>query len=585
MRYNREQEKGGKVRSLLPFLVGVPLLLLVLGGPAVSAPAVPADVFSIADFGALPDGRTVNTAAVRKAVDRCAEAGGGRVLIPTGTWVTGTIFLRSGVELHLEQGAVLLGSEDLADYEVDGQHYGLIYARGARNVSVTGTGTIDGRGGHFHLPDRLHIGADFDRRYTRQGEAYLDPTAGILDGPIAYEARPGMMLVFLECENVRLTGVTLRDSPSWTVRLGDCDTVLVHGVTIRNNLLIPNSDGIHITTSRRVRVSDCDVQAGDDAVIVTGFQLDTEVHGEVRDFASYAEKPGGNRTGYAEDIVVTNCVLQSRSSGIRVGYGPQPIRRLVFSHLIIKESNRGLGVFSRDGSPIEDVVFSDVIVDTRLHTGHWWGNGEPIHVSAVSRTPGVTAGPVRRIRFHDIEARGEAGIIVFAEEPGQIADLEFRDVRLRIGAGPHTLTYGGNFDLRPTAKLENGIFRHDIPGFYARGVQGLRVVRLALDWETGLPAFFTSGFEVEESRDVWIEEFVGRPAGGGAQGTALRLRDVAGATIRQCRALPGTGLFLSLSQVTDLRAVHGNDARDAVRFAEGSLPEEAMSANLLPRER
>lgn len=104
---------------------------------------------------------------------------------------------------------------------------------------------------------------------------------------------------------------------------------------IEPNLLIPNSDGVHCTTSRNIRISDCDIRAGDDAIIVTGFGTNVGVGGDDNVRLDYSTREFGNKTGYAENVTVTNCNLQSRSSGIRVGYGINPIRNCVFSNLVI----------------------------------------------------------------------------------------------------------------------------------------------------------------------------------------------------------------------------------------------------------
>ena len=150
--------------------------------------------------------------------------------------------------------------------------------------------------------------------------------------------------------------------------------------------MIPNSDGIHCTASRNIRIVNCNIRAGDDAIIITGFARIENTPGfNSNEQDKYTH---GNKTIYAENIQVSNCHLQSRSSGIRIGYGQHPIRRCIFTNIVIHDSNRGIGVFARDASTIEELVFSNIIIETRLHNGQWWGNGEPIHLSAISRFEG-----------------------------------------------------------------------------------------------------------------------------------------------------------------------------------------------------
>lgn len=455
-------------------------------------------IYNIEDFGAVPNNGIPCTKAIQSAIQQCSEKGGGTVLIPQGEFISGTIFLDDNVNLHLSAGAVLKGSPNLDDYAIRNNRYGLIRAWRKKNISITGQGEINGNGTIFFDPEKPHVGPDFDRQFTRQGEKYMNFENGIGDGPIAYEARPHMLVVILRCEDVVIQDVTFRDSPSWTFRIGDCDGVNVRGINIYNNLLVPNSDGIHCTTSRNVRISDCDIRCGDDAIIVTGFGDEISVGGDdSKSDKNYSSRRVGNKTGFAENIVVTNCVLQSRSSGIRVGYGDNSMRNCIFSNLVIHDSNRGIGLFARDAGSIENILFSNITIQTRLHTGHWWGNGEPIHVSAIVQKKQVPVGSIKNVRFKNIIAESEAGIVVFAEKPGDVEDIVFEDVQLDITVGEHSDTYGGNFDLRPVADLKDAIFEHDIAGLYAENVHGLRVDLFKLIGEK-LPDYFTNGVECQD---------------------------------------------------------------------------------------
>jgi len=468
--------------------------------------------YSITTFGAKADGTTLNTLSIQKAIDACYENGGGRVVIPPGKFVSGTIILKSNVNLYLEQGATLLGSPDTADYWIDGVKHGMIYAYQATGISITGEGVIDGKGTSFHIYDRAHIGQDFIRNETRQGEFYLLPEPPPKDGPITYDARPGMMIVLLQCEDVALKDVTIRDSPEWTIRIADCDDVIVSGISIHNNLMVPNSDGIHCTTSRNVRISDCDIRAGDDAIIVTGFGTNVGVSGDVDSDLDYTTRDIGNKSGYAENIVVSNCLLQSRSSGIRVGYGSHSIRNCIFSNLVIYDSNRGLGVFSRDEGSIENILFSDITIQNRMYSGHWWGNGEPIHVSAIKQNPAIPAGPIKNVRFRNIIADSENGILIYGTAGSEISDLVLENVSLKISAGEHSDSYGGNFDLRPVYPQELGIFKHDIPALYSQFTKNLTIDGLEVKWGDDLPAYMSFAIDCKEYENLTIRNFSGKAA-------------------------------------------------------------------------
>lgn len=479
------------------------------------------NTYNILNYGAVPGSKS--TLSIQKAIDACYEKGGGRVLIPAGNYITGTLVLKTNVELHLQNGAIHEGSLSLDDYLRTFRTHGIIFCEDAENVSITGNGTIDARGIEFYDSTQNHVYEEFDKSLTRQKENYMPEGVFYTDGPIKRKPKPGMTISFFHCSRVKLTGVLIKDTPSWAVRFAYCDDVLVHGISIYNNLMIPNSDGVHCTNSRNVRMSDCDIRSGDDSFIVTGFSTDEETPGFDPE---YDEKfTFGNKTDYAENIVVSNCQFQSRSSGIRIGYGQHPIRRCTFSNIVIYGSNRGIGIFAHDAANIEDITFSNIIIQTRLHNGQWWGNGEPIHLSAVSRFEGELPGQIKNILFRDIIATSEHGIILYGQEKAWMKNIDFVNISLKIIKGKETLAYGGNFDLRPAADISKQLFEHDIPGFYAKHVKNLNIDDFTLEWGENLPDFFTHGIECQSVEYLKIENFKGTQNPGSKDSKRIKLSD------------------------------------------------------------
>jgi polygalacturonase len=506
--------------------------------------------YNILDFGARGDGKTINTAAINKAVEACNKKGGGTVLIPPGKFVTGTVVLLSNVNFHLEPGSVLIGSRDTTDYlkmestlfEEGYNRFGMICAVDAVNLSITGTGEINGNGTSFmNGLDKPHVGGhDYNRKFIRQGEEFMKPGSTFEDGPVSYPFRPGLMITIERSENILISDVILKDSPEWTIRIGDCDGAEIRGISILNNKLVPNNDGIHVTTSRNVRISDCNIFAGDDAIIVTGFGNSPLPE----DLISKKREPLriGNKTGIAENVTVTNCVLSSRSACIRVGYGNHPVRNLVFSNLVMYDSNRGIGVFARDDSRIENVLFSNIIISNRIHSGHWWGKGEPIHISAIQDTKNGKPGTINNIQFSDITATSETGIVIFGIDKSVIENVSLKNIKLTINKGKYSESYGGNIDLRPAYPLEYAIFEHDIPGLYAQYINHLTVSGFELNWGTGLPSFFTNGVEISHFSDVLLEGIKADPSPSSKGLSAIRLSNGQGADLRNCTT--GKGIVL-----------------------------------------
>jgi len=506
----------------------------------VSNQKLQAKEYNILDFGAIGNNLTINTQSINKTIADCNKNGGGTVRIPSGTFVSGTVVLLSNVNLRLDAGAKLVGSKDTSDYLLlkdalfnEGYNrYGLIYSVDATNISISGEGEINGNGTFFmNGLDKPHMGHDFDRKYVRQGEEFMKPGTIFDDGPVSYSFRPGLMILLERCENIHITGVTLKDSPEWTVRIGDCDDVDVDGISILNNPLIPNNDGIHCTNSRNIRISNCNISTGDDAIIVTGFSALPAPSDP-----AYKAPSIGNKTGYTENVTVTNCVLSSRSACIRIGYGQHPIRNLVFSNLVMYDSNRGIGIFARDNSSVENVLFSNIIINNRLHSGHWWGKGEPIHISAIPDSKTGVVGKIKNIWFSDITSQSETGIVIYGTKESQIENIHLNRVNLTIRSGKYTNSYGGNFDLRPVFSNEFAVFKHDIPGLFAQYVRGLSISDMELNWSGKLPDFFTNGIEINHFEDISIDRFKGTAASDNTSLSPIKVSNGKGLQITNCQS-------------------------------------------------
>ena len=365
--------------------------------------------YNIKDYGAKADGKTVNTAFIQKAIDECNAQGGGTVVVPAGTFITGTIFLKSHVNLHVEHAGVLKGSDKLSDFQANGITHGMVYAIDCEDISLTGEGEINGNGTHFMIPDKRHNFIDYDTKYIRQGAAFMQGETGV---------------------------------------------------------------GGYTETARQ---------------------------------QSYKF---GNKTKTTENVVVTNCVLQSRSAGIRIGYGMNNVRNLIFSNLTIVDTNRGIGIFCRDDSQIENITFSNIHIQCRLHTGKWWGRGEPIHISSIKQTGIEKLGKIKGIRFSNVKiTQAEAGIVVYGNAKSVIEDLDFQDVEINLQNGALSKTYGGNFDMRPSAERSTSLFKHDIPAFYAGFVKNMKVTNYTNTWKDASPAdYYTNGFFVENYDGLILEK-------------------------------------------------------------------------------
>ena len=472
------------------------------------------NVYDITKFGAIGDRTTLSTAAIQKTIDECGSSGGGTVYVPSGTFLTGTLRLRSHVNLYLESGSVLLGSSNLRDYELDGRRVGLLYTQHAEDVAISGHGTIDGNGDLFMELDKAKKIDSAGSAWTRQRGHFREVKQGVADGPVVPKDRPYQMIIFSDCRNVTMRDVSVNDSPFWTIHMADCDGVIVSGLRIRGNMLVPNNDGIDFTSCSNVEMSDCDIRTGDDCIVLTGYD-------------HHFDLPGFNRISHgSENITVNNCTLQSRSAAIRIGgFDQNPMKNYLFNNITITNSNRGIGIFARDRGSIEHLIFTNIIIETRLHTGDWWGQGDPIHLSAVRLLKDVSPGTIRDVKFQNVSCTGESGIVVYGTDEAVIEDVAFDNVALRMKEGSLHDIAGGNFDLRPVLDPKLQLFSHDIPGLYAQFVKDLRVDDLDVTWDAVKEPYYTHGIEVGHFTGLRIAGFRGTAAPAGVNASPIFLHD------------------------------------------------------------
>lgn len=525
-------------------------------------------IFDVHSYGAVGDGKTLDTKSIQQAIRAASAVGGGRVVFPPGTYLTGTIELLSNVTLDVEAGAVILGSANLADYGAiseygfaheygtnstgEGERVGIIVARNAENIAIVGQGAIDGNADIFFDFHKPHYGMDFDPKYARQGQDFLKGVLDLDDGPVETKpaGRPGTMIVFTQATGALIRDITLRNAPNWTLHLNHSRRAVIHGIHIVNNLLLPNNDGIDCLGCKDVHISDSDIAAGDD------------------DFAFY----GSN------DVSVDNCSLTSRSAGIRL----ENTRYATFSNLTI-HSNRGIGIFERSGTT-SNLSFSNIAIETQLLTGHWWGKAEPIFI-AVGPAQSGKKPEVRDVHFLNIFGEAEAGMVVYGDEQSWIHNLTLEQIRFRLRAPRQKAAelVGGNFDFRWTAlQLSRAVFQHDIPGLYARCIDGFEVHGLEIEWAKDLPEYFSDAIEGEDLHDFHISRFAGSPANRKPGRAAVVLRRSKGVSISDSRALPGTSTFLHLEDVTGEGLFRGNDLRDAQRSFDPGPGAFKTFANLMP---
>ena len=379
---------------------------------AASVSAAGAARHDITSFGAQAGGVEPVTEAIQKAIETAHSAGGGTVVVPSGRWLSGTVFLKSGVTLHLESGATLLASRDESHYTRGEGEQAPVLIRGhqARGVAITGRGVIDGQARQVMAePDGIDSFIERETRIAR--EAGID-----MKRPVTVKPNPCLVLL-TECEDVLIEDASFLNSPFWSVHLGNCERIHVRNARIETSTEMGvNADGLDIDGCRDVRVTGCTITTGDDAIC-----LKSTRHSGGRD---------------CSDIVVTACVLSSTSCALKIGTETHGnFRRIVFSDCVIRNTNRGLGIFVRDGAEVSDVLFSDIIMECERKHYNWWGDGDPFRFIVLKRQPDSRLGSIRRVTVSNVIARGQ-GSSMIAGYPGadRVSEITLRDVRVTLEA-------------------------------------------------------------------------------------------------------------------------------------------------------
>lgn len=311
--------------------------------------------------------------------------------------------------------------------------------------------------------------------------------------PDIFKPNPWRLRVMLleDCQRVQLRDFTIRDGAMWTVHLAGCDGVMVLGLTILNNLRIPNCDAIDPDGLRNVTITECRIEAGDDGIV-----LKTS-----RQFARY---------GPCENIVVSNCHIITRSTALRIGTETvNDIRNVVFADCIVRDSHRAVGIWLRDAGSVENVLGHDIVAETRLYPRMWWGGAEAIYVSAHARTPGGKIGSVRGLRFTHILARGEAGVFVQGSPECVSEDIRFEDVSVTLAK---KTDWPGRHDVRPPDSLGIAVEGVVIVGFHLERARGVALRDCAVRWAPQPPASYGPALRTVEVMDFRNDGFRGTDA-------------------------------------------------------------------------
>jgi Glycosyl hydrolases family 28/Pectate lyase superfamily protein len=516
-------------------------------------PALAADLatFNVKDFGATGRKTDDAHAAIQKAVDACAAAGGGMVYLPPGEYSSGTITLKSHVRFHIEAGATLFASLNRSTFDKGA----LFYGEGLENITLEGRGLVDGQ-------------ATYDWRLNDHDDDFIRPNLVLMETLRKPLMRPfpkdhpketnfPRMVLLVRCKDVRITELSFVRSPSWNIHPYGCERVVIDGVYIQSSLREGVwADGIDPDGCKDVRISNSTIETGDDAIVF----YSVDAYGPALP---------------CENITVTNCRISSASSALKFCDGNRnSIRKVTVDNCVITSSNRGIAFMNFDHGYVSDVVLSNLTIETKLHDWFWWGDGEALHFNvkrrseihaSVPKFPVQPIGAIRNVIIRNVIARGNGSSVILGHPESYLENVTFDNIRLFLSAVPE----------HPMQKAEHAL--------KIRWARNLKLRDIEVHWEKPASEKWQSALYLEDIQGLELEGFSGRP--GTVQFPAVVLNQVEDATIRNTRVEPGTTVFLDVKgEKTRGIGLIGNDFRKAktpYQTTSGARKSEVVAVNNL----
>lgn len=387
--------------------------------------------YDVTKYGAKKDSSAKATVAIKKAIDAAAKAGGGTVYFPAGKYLTGPVHLKSNITIFIDAGAELHFSDDFDDYlpMVESRYEGvdvtsfspLFYANGVENITITGRGLIDGHGTKWwHFVEGYKEGqprSKWQLEFDRLNKDILLP-----DDPRQMKRgflRPPF-IQFMNCKNILIQGITIQNSPFWTINPQFCDNVTIHAVTVLNpKRLAPNTDGINPESCSNVRISDCFISVGDDCITIK----------------SGKDLPGRTKARPAENYSITNCTMLAGHGGVVIGSEMSgDVKKITISNCVFDGTNRGirLKTVRGRGGVVEDIRVDNIVMknirDQAIVMDMEYAKSSPEPVS--DRTP-----KFRNIRLSNITAYTNEAMYINGIEEMPVSEISLNDVVFHASQG------------------------------------------------------------------------------------------------------------------------------------------------------
>jgi len=410
------------------------------------------DYYNVTKFGAKNDSSKLATTAIKNAINAASKAGGGTVYFPAGKYLTGSIHLKSNITIFIEAGAELHFSDNFDDYlpMVESRYEGvdvysfspLFYAYKCENIAIKGRGLINGHGRKW-----WNFVEGYKKEQPRSKWQFLFDSLNkniLLPDDPAQMKRGFLRPPFIQpmyCKNVLIEGITIINSPFWTVNPEFCENVTVNAVTI-NNPHSPNTDGINPESCKYVHISNCHISVGDDCITIK----------------SGKDIPGRTKAMPAENYTITNCTMLSGHGGVVIGSEMSgDVKKIVISNCVFDGTDKGIRIKTARGrgGVVEDVRVSNIVMKnikdqafvldmqytktkeepiterTPRFRNIRYSNITIVNAKDVAFINGLEELPIENISFTDIHADAENGFTV-----QKAKGIAFHNVQVNTSKGP-----------------------------------------------------------------------------------------------------------------------------------------------------
>ena len=488
--------------------------------------------FNIQDYGAKGDGTTLNTKFIQSAIDLCAKGGGGMVYFPPGKYLSGTLFLKSNITIYLDAGAVLAGSKNLADYPVtiatvrsftdSYTDKSLVFGEGLEHISIIGQGIVDGNGASFKGP---------------------------------YKLRPYMFRI-INCKNVQVKDITILNSPMWVQHYLACDNVNIDGITV-NSRVNGNNDGIDIDGCKNVRISNCDIISGDDAIVLK----------------STLNQP-------CKNITITNCVMSSDCNAFKLGTESNGgFQNICLSNCTIYDTRLGgISLELVDGGTLDQVSISNVTMNNVsgaifIRLGD---RARPFNENLAK--PGM--GRLSNVIISNVQATniGNTGCSITGLQGYAVENITLENIRITFQGGGTKDLVNREIPEIPEKYPEFSMFgKLPAYGFYCRHAKNLRFIDVEInftepDERPAIVCDDISGLELHKIKGIST-----------GNEPLIKCKDVKNVFIQSCIAPRGIETFLSISGLkSEHITLSGNDLSGAKNtIKKGDNVEVYLESNRL----